>query len=97
MHDDPKSTDVWLTCPECSNVMVPLKTYDIQESASPGLDAEPWQVMAFGWMSVVYNFLFGHAKMQGEKARLAQEKEDVLPVYPNSQICPKCFYLARRK
>jgi hypothetical protein len=97
MHDDPKSTDVWLNCPECHNIMVPLKGYEIRDSAAPGLGADLWQFLLFGWIIFVYNYVFGTAKFEGEKARLALEKKEVLPHYPNSQICPKCFHVTRRK
>jgi len=87
--------DIWVSCPDCHTIMVPLRSFEIQDSELPTLDADPLQLMLFGWWSIVYNFIFGAAKMAGRKARLAKDKAEVLPQFPNSQICPRCMHLKR--
>jgi hypothetical protein len=96
MHDDPRP-DIWLTCSQCHHIMLPLASYEIQASAEPGVEVDFWQMLLFGWWSIVFNYFFGKAKIEGEKQKLAQQKSEVLPQFPNSQICPKCFHVEKSK
>jgi hypothetical protein len=96
MYDDPKSTDVWLTCPNCHKYMVPLKTYEIQDSSNPGVSTNPITFLLFGWWGLLYSLVFGQAAFAGEKMRLKKDKEEILPQFPNSQICPHCYTVTKR-
>lgn len=88
--------DVWISCPECHNIMVPLRSFEIQSSEGPTVDFDPVQFLLFGWWSIIANFCFGAARMKGRQTQLAKEKAEVLPSFPNSQICPRCFHVTRR-
>jgi len=88
--------DLWLTCPECHSIMVPLRSFEIQSSEEPTIEFDLLQFLLFGWWSILYNFIFGAARMQGRKTQLAKDKAQVLPQFPNSQICPRCLHLMRR-
>jgi len=87
--------DVWVSCPDCHTIMVPLRSFEIQASEGPTIDFDPLQFLLFGWWSLIYNFVFGAARMAGRTARLAKDKAEVLPQFPNSQICPRCLHLTR--
>ncbi len=76
--------------------MVPLRDFEIQSSEEPTLHSDPVQFLLFGWWSFIANFLFGAAQMKERKTRLAKQKFEVLPGFPNSQICPRCLHVMRR-
>jgi hypothetical protein len=87
----------WVECPKCRSVMLPLRDYDIQTASEfPSVGAELWEFLVFGWIVFVYNFAVGLLGFGGQKARLAKQKKDFLPAFPNSLICPRCFYVLKR-
>ena len=87
----------WVECPKCRSVMLPLGDYDIQTASEfPSVGAELWEFLVFGWIVFIYNFAVGLLGFGGQKARLAKQKKDFLPAFPNSLICPRCFYVLKR-
>ncbi|RYG68979.1 hypothetical protein EON80_10625 [bacterium] len=61
------------------------------------MGAELWQFLLFGWAVFFYNYLFGSARHAADKVDLAKKKGEILPQFPNSQICPKCFHVTKKK
>jgi hypothetical protein len=89
--------DEWVACPECRSWMLPLSKYEIQKSsASPTVGAEPWEFFLWGWWAFVYNFIYDLATYEGRKRKLAQQKQEILPKFPNSLVCPRCLHVVKR-
>ena len=77
--------------------MLPLEKYEIQKSSeSPSADAEWWEIIAFGWMVIIYNYVFDLFTYEGRKRKMAQLKRDVLPQFPNSLVCPRCLHVVKK-
>ncbi len=93
-NDDPNE---WVECPHCRSVMLPLRSYEIPGASEfPAVECELWEFFIWGWMAFVYHFLSGLATYGGRKARLAQQKRDVLPRFPRSLVCPRCLHVQSR-
>jgi hypothetical protein len=77
--------------------MLPLKDYEIQKSGeSPSVGAEWWEFLLWGWWAFVYNYVYDLFTYEGRKRKLAQQKQALLPHFPNSLVCPRCLHVLRR-
>lgn len=93
----PDLQNEWIECPHCRSVMLPLREYEIQRSSEfPAVEAELWEFLLWGWMAFVSNFVCALIGFGGRKATLAKQKQDILPRFPNSLVCPRCFVVIRR-
>ncbi|BDI29781.1 hypothetical protein CCAX7_18320 [Capsulimonas corticalis] len=87
----------WPECPGCRSVMQPLATYELPSASEfPAVEAELWEILLWGWMIIVANFLVGLLTYGGRKALLAKLKHDILPRFPHSLVCPRCLKVERR-
>lgn len=78
--------------------MIPLADYEIHKaSESPGVGAELWQFLLFGWAIFVINYLTDLWTFEERKKKLATLKAEVLPTFPRSQVCPRCLELKRMR
>ncbi len=90
--------DVWITCAQCATPMLPLADYEIHKSSeSPGVGADLWQFLLFGWWAFVINFVSDLFTFEGRKKKLAALKAEVLPQFPRAQVCPRCLELKRMR
>lgn len=95
-HDHSDQNE-WVECTECHSVMHPLASYELPSSGEfPAVEAEIWEIILWGWIIIVVNFLTGLITYGGRKAKLAALKEQVLPRYPNSLVCSRCLTASRR-
>jgi len=95
--EDKDARHEWVECPQCRSPLLPLREYEIQRSSEfPAVEAEAWEFFVWGWGIFVYNFLLALAGYEGRKRRLAAQKRDALPRFPNSLVCPRCLSVARR-
>jgi len=77
--------------------MVPLKDYDMNSAGeSPAMSAEPWEFILWGWMVFFYNYVYDLFTYKSRMAKLQQQKQAVLPHYPNSLICPACLHVIKK-
>lgn len=87
----------WVECPACHSVMTPLRGHEVRSSSEfPAVEAELWEFLLWGWVIFVINFIVGLLGYGGRKRKLATLKRDVLPRFPHSLICPRCFHIQRR-
>ena len=94
--DDQFSKDEWIECPKCRTVMLRLSEYEIQGTDGiPGGETELWEFLLWGWMAFAYNFVLDLLGFGGQKVKLAKLKKEVLPAYPSSVVCPRCFYVLK--
>lgn len=78
--------------------MLPLKDFEIQKSSeSPTAGAEPWEFLLWGWAAFVANYLSDLFTFEERKRKLAGLKQEVLPGFPGSLVCPRCLHVARRR
>jgi len=92
-----REKDEWFTCPSCHGFMMPLGKYEIQKlSEGPTVGAEPWEFYLYGWMAFVYNYIYDAMTFKERKAKLSKLKDEVLPQFPNSQVCPQCLQVIKR-
>lgn len=92
---DPK--DELVSCPHCSAWMLPLEEYEISEqSESPTVGAELWEFVLWGWWAFLYNYIAELVIYRERRAKLAREKQRLLPKYPNSLVCTRCLHITRR-
>lgn len=78
--------------------MLPLKDYELQKSSeSPTVGAEPWEFLLWGWWAFVANYVADLFTYEGRKRKLAEQKQDVLPNFPNSLVCPRCLHIIKRR
>ena len=93
-HDEQNE---WVECPRCRSVMSSLRDYELRSASEfPAIEAEFWEFFLWGWMAYMYNFAVGLLTYGGRKARLAKQKRDVLPRFPQSLVCPRCLYALPR-
>ncbi len=89
--------DEWIVCSQCQSWMLPLADFEIQKSSeSPGVGAEPWEFLLWGWWAFVINYFTDLFTYQSRIQKLAAYKQQVLPVAPNSLVCPRCLHVTRR-
>ena len=99
--------DDWVSCENCRTWMVPLAKHEV-ESVSYSLpgrddvlhDSFWW----WGWIHFVALAVFGLFVVLYEeivtafrRRKLAKLKAEILPQFPNSQVCPRCLKVQRRK
>lgn len=90
--------DALVKCPVCPAYMVPLNDYEISNNdEGPTADTEFWEFLVWGWMSFVYNYIFGWIEFNGRKAKLAELKKNDLPQFPASLVCPQCLHVVKRR
>lgn len=90
--DTPPREDIWRTCAQCATPLVPLRDFEIhQSSESPVVGAEGWQILLFGWWALVVNYVSDFFTQGQRVSRLAKLKNEVLPQFPDSQVCPRCL------
>jgi hypothetical protein len=78
--------------------MLPLKDYDLQKSSeSPTMGAELWEFLLWGWVAFVANYISDLFLYEERKRKLAKQKQDVLPEFPNSLVCTRCLHLTKRR
>lgn len=93
--NDPQNE--WVECPQCHSVMFPLREYELPSSSEfPAVEAELWEFLLWGWAVYAINFIVGLLGYGGRKAKLAQQKQEVLPRFPHSLVCPRCLFVVRR-
>ena len=84
-------------CPACRSWMLPLSRYEIQKSSeSPAVGAEWYEFLLWGWWAFVYNYAYDLLTYAERQKKLAQQKSEVLPQFPNSLICPRCLHVTKR-
>ena len=89
--------DEFVNRPECRSFMLPLKDYEIQKSSeSPTVGAELWEFLVWGWWAFVYNYVYDLFTYEGRKRKLAQQKQELLPQFSNSLVCPRCLHVVKR-
>jgi hypothetical protein len=77
--------------------MLPLQDYELQKSSeSPTVGAEAWEFFLWGWMALVYNYVYDLFTYQSRKSKLAQLKQTVLPQFRKSLVCPRCLHVVKR-
>ena len=92
---DRRDEDV--ACSECHSWMLPLDKYEIQKaSESPTVGAELWEFLLWGWPVFVANYISDLFTYEGRKKKLAQQKLEILPAFPNSMVCPRCLHVTKR-
>jgi hypothetical protein len=96
------STDEWHECRPCHYSMLKLREYEISNlSDAPALEPSESEFFFFGWAvyvwGIVLRYAWGTIGLVYRKRKLAQEKSNVLPAYPNSLVCPKCLRVERRR
>ena len=85
-----------VTCSECHAFMVPLQNYEISKSESPAVSMELWELVVWGWWAVVGNYLHDALTLKGRIQRLAQQKAQMLPLFPRSRVGPRCGHVLQR-
>lgn len=89
--------DEFVACPACRSWMLPLKDYEIQKSSeSPTAGAEWHEFLLWGWWAFVANYIHDLLTYEGRKKKLAQQKKEILPQFPNSLVCPRCLHVTKR-
>ena len=84
-------------CPQCRSWMLPLSQFEISKaSESPIVQAEWWEFLLWGWMAFVSNYVSDLFTYEKRKNKLAAQKAEVLPQFPNSLICPQCLHVTRK-
>lgn len=97
LSEENDAPDEWVECPHCHSPMVPLRAHEVNKSSeSPAVEAELWEFLLWGWIAFAVNFAHGLVTYASRKRKLATLKRDVLPRFPRSLICPRCFYITRR-
>lgn len=77
--------------------MMPLKDYEIQKSSEEAsVGAEWWEFLIWGWWAFIYNFIYDALTYESRKRKLAQQKQTILPQFPNSLVCPRCLHVTKR-
>ena len=77
--------------------MLPLKEYEISKaSESPTADTELWEFLLWGWVAFVGNYVNDLFTYESRKRKLAQQKQEVLPDFPNSLVCARCLHVSKR-
>ncbi len=98
MHrpDTPPRDDIWRTCKQCATPLVPLRDFEIQKSSeAPGVGADLWQFLLFGWWSFLINYMVDFFSFGQRVTTLAKLKSEVLPQFPGTQVCPRCMEIQR--
>jgi hypothetical protein len=95
------SPDEWIACPECRGWTVALDKYELHPaSESPDVDFEWYELLLWGWTVYVYyciyNYIYELFIYKHRQKKLARLKQEILPTYPRSLICPKCFHVIKR-
>lgn len=86
-----------VTCSECHAFMLPLRDYEISRGAeAPAVGAELWEFLLWGWWAFAYNYISDALTLRGRLSKLAALKQEVLPRFPRSLVCPQCLYLLKR-
>lgn len=76
--------------------MLPLRDYEIHKSSeSPGVGADLPEFIIFGWWAFVINYVYDLFTYKSRLSELAALKAEVLPQFPNSQICPRYLQVKR--
>lgn len=84
-------------CPSCQSWMLPLGQYELQKSSeSPTVGAEWYEFLLWGWWIFVANYISDLFTYEGRKRKLAQQKAEILPQFPNSLVCPRCLHVTKR-
>ncbi|HEX8464305.1 MAG TPA: hypothetical protein VF627_06785 [Abditibacterium sp.] len=92
----PPREEEWITCSNCATPMLPLRDYDIHKSESPGVGMELWEFLLFGFWALLFNYVYDFFTLKGRVAKLGELKAQVLPQFPNSQVCPRCLEIKKR-
>ncbi len=98
MHrpDSSPREEIWRTCPKCATPLLPLRDFEIHKSSeSPGVGADLWQFLLFGWWAFVLNFVDDLFTLGARQKKLAALKSEILPQFPNTQVCPRCLEIKR--
>jgi hypothetical protein len=86
-----------VTCTQCYAFMLPLRDYEISKSSeSPAIEAELWEFLLWGWWAFVGNYLHSAMTYKSRQSKLAQMKQEVLPRFPRSLVCPRCLHILQR-
>ncbi len=84
-------------CSECHAFMLPLRDYEISlATEAPAINAEIWEFLLWGWWAFAYNYVFGAIALKGRVSKLAQQKQEILPLFPRSLVCPRCLHILKR-
>jgi hypothetical protein len=77
--------------------MLPLRDYEISKhSESPTVGAELWEFVIWGWWAFVYIYVYDLFTYEGRKRKLAQQKKELLPQFPNTLVCTRCLHVVKR-
>lgn len=88
--------------------MMPLaRFYESDVNESPTVDAFQAPNRGFGMVfpgTTVFlmvitwlgNLLWGKARVAQGRAKVKKAREEVLPLFPNSAICPQCYEVLQR-
>ena len=89
---DPRHENV--VCSECHASMLPLKDFEIQTSSeSPSIDGDDFDFTWWGIGNGICNYIFGWFAFAWRKVKLARRKRQVLPLFPDSWVCPRCLHV----
>ena len=96
--DYDSSGDEWITCPVCRSDTYLLATYELPSSSEfPAVEVDLWELILWGWVPMVGNFIIGLMTYSSRKTKLAALKHQILPRFPNSLVCPRCLAVTRRR
>lgn len=88
---NPKPRDrTRMLCQSCRYRMVLLEDFD-GHSSQDAPDIGGYGATGFDLWGWLYNLVRGGARLRQRQSEAKRLREEILPEYPNSQICPLCM------
>src|SRR5690349_6357610 len=92
-----KRRDEMVACPNCQGWMLPLDEYEIcKSSEGASLETDAVSFYLFGLWSFIINFISDSFLLKGRQEKLAKQKREILPQFPNSLVCTRCLHIKKR-
>ena len=86
-----------VSCPNCQGWMLPLDEYEIcKNSEVPEMNADAVEFGILGWWAYPFNYIYDLFTLKGRQEKLAKQKQEILPQFPNSLVCTRCLQIKKR-
>lgn len=77
--------------------MLPLDEYEIcKDSEGAALETDAVSFYLWGFWSYLINYISDVFLLKSRQEKLARQKQDILPQFPNSLICTRCLHVKKR-